>query len=520
MKYIFVLFLNLLFVCGTFAQNDQAQSLVEKECYNKAAAIYKSLLKTDAKKAATYYYYLGDIYWRKEKNDSAKYYFMEGVKNDETNALNYVGIGKVMMEKNSVEGLRSFNKALQMTKENDVTILNAIAEFYILKPPKDSLVRAIKYLQKATEEEPKNSYSWMFLGDAYGRHGEGTKQVECYNKADALFHPQALLKMKYGKLYTAARNFDLSVKYYKEGLALDSTYGPIYHELGELYSKFKKYDLSIQNYQLYLKYIDYNTDVEYRYASFLFFNKDYKDALVELTKLEEQKYDNVFLYRLKGISDYETGNYDQAQKDLDIFFKKADPKIYKAMDYEYYGKTLLKKGQDSLAILSMEQAVKLDTSRVDLYGDIGSYYYSKGNYPQAIAYMSKQAALTPNDAQIFLNTGKAYYYSQNYPMADSCFAKVISLKPNNHLGYLFRARVSSSMDPETKQGLAKPYYDKVVEICSANTAKYKTELIEAYEYTGYYYIVNRDKVKSDAAWNKILQLDPTNKKAADGLKIK
>jgi tetratricopeptide (TPR) repeat protein len=519
MKYLFVFVSNFLILFNTLAQNEQAQSLVEKERYNEASAIYKSLLKTDAKRASDYYYYLGDICWRKEKNDSARYYFMEGLKMDETEPMNYVGIGKVSMNKNPVEGQRSFDKALLMTKEKNIEVLNAIGEYYVLEASKEDLTKGISYLQKGTVEEPKNAYAWMFLGDAYGRLGEGSKQVECYNKADVLFHPQALLKMKYGKLYTAARNFDLSVKFYKEGLAIDSTYGPIYHELGELYSKFKKYDLSIQNYRKYLMYIDRNSDVEYRYVTFLFFNKDYKDALDILKKLESQRYENVKLYRLKGICDYETGDYDQAQKDLEVFFKKADPKIYLCMDYEYYGKTLLKKGQDSLAILSMEQAVALDTARVDLYGDIGTYYYGKENYSVAIKYMSKQAALTPNDPQIFLNTGKAYYYNKQYLQADSCFARVVMLKPNIYLGYLFRARVNSALDPETKQGLAKPFYEKVIEICSANTTKNKNELIEAYEYTGYYYIVNRDKVKSDVAWNKIIQLDPGNKKAADGLKI-
>ncbi|MBC7450650.1 MAG: tetratricopeptide repeat protein [Cytophagales bacterium] len=520
MKHTLLLLTALFISLITSAQNEQAQKLVEKEKYNAAATVYKSLLKSDPKRSADYYYYLGDICWRKEKNDSAQYYFMEGVKADETNALNYVGIGKAIMKKNPAEGQRSFDKALQMTNSKDSKVLNAIGEYYILFADKKEIAKAVTYLLKSTDNEPKDVYAWMFLGDAYGKQGDGSKQVEAYNRASILFHSVPLLKMKFGKLYTAARNFDLSVKYYKEGLASDSTYGPIYRELGELYSKFKKYDLSIQNYKKYLTYIDVTPDVEYRYATFLFLSKDYKETMSVLNSLEAKKYDNIYLYRLRGISNYELGNYDQAQKDIETFLSKTDTKQQLSMDYEYYGKTLLKKGQDSLAIQSLQQAVVIDTSRVDLYGEIGSYYYSKGKYPEAIKYIGKQVALNKNDAQALLNLGKSYYYAKIYAPADSCFEKLTVLKPTIPLGYLFRARVQAALDPETKTGAAKPYYEKVIELCNTNPTKYKNELIEANEFIGYYYIVNRDKVKSDAAWSTILKLDPGNKKATEGLKMK
>lgn len=520
MKHTFLalsaLFISLL--CA--AQNEQAQKLVEKEKYNDAIAIYKALLKSDGKRAAEHNYYLGDIYWRKSKKDSAKYYFMEGVKADETNPLNYVGIGKVTSTSNPAEATRSFDKAIQMTNNKDSRVLNAIAEYYILEADRKEISKAINHLKKSIENEPKNLYSWMLLGDAYGKEGDGSKQVEAYNKASTLTQPTPLLKMKYGKMYTAVRNFDLSVKHYKEGLAIDSTYGPIYQELGDLYSKFKKYDLSIEYYKKYLKYIDINQDVEYRYASFLFLNKNYKEALTLLNTLEAKKYDNVYMYRLKGISNYELGNYDQAQKDIETFLMKTDIEKQMAIDYEYYGKVFLKKGMDSLAIQNLQLAVERDTSRTDLFGDIGAYYYGKEKYPEAIRYMRKQAALNQEDPQALLNLGKAYYYSKQYVSADSCFEKLTVLKPTIYIGYLFRARVQAALDPETKEGAAKTYYEKVIELCTPNVSKYKSELIEANEYIGYYYIVHRDKEKSDAAWNTILKLDPGNKKASEGLKMK
>ncbi len=520
MKHVMIFISVLLSSFVGFAQNDQAQKYVEKEMYNSATAIYQGLLKSNSKKASEYDYYLGDICWRKEKLDSAKYYFMEGIKADETYPLNYVGVGIVSMKTNTTEGQKSFEKAIQMTAQKNAQVLNAIAEYYILEGEKTDMPKAIELLKKSTELESKNASGWMLLGDAYGRQAEGSKQAESYSKAAALFHSIPLLKMKYGKMYTAARNFDLSVKYYNEGLAVDSTYGPIYRELGDLYNRFKKYDLAIANYQKYLKYIDRNDDVEFKYAGFLFKNNNYKDALAVFNSLEAKKYSSPYLYNRRAICYYELGNLDLAQKDIETYFKKVDATKAKAADYEYYGKILLKKGQDSLAIMQFQSAVERDTARLDLYGDIGSYYYNKGNFPMAIRYMSKEITPSTKDPKVFFELGQAYYYNKEYTKADSTFIRVIDLKPSVYLGYLWRARANAAQDPETKAGLAKPYYEKLIEICTPNSAKYKAELIEANEYIAYYYTINRDKVKADAAWQNILALDPSNKKAIDGLKMK
>ncbi|ABG59278.1 TPR repeat-containing protein [Cytophaga hutchinsonii ATCC 33406] len=488
--------------------------------YNSATVIYQNLLKSTPKKASEYYYYLGDICWRKEKTDSAKYYFMEGIKTDETYAMNYVGIGIITMKSNATEGQRSFDKALQMTSQKNSQVLNAIGEYYILEADKAELPKGIALLKKSTEIDAKNAMSWILLGDAYGKQAEGSKQAESYGKAANLFHSVPLLKMKYGKMYAAARNKDLSIKYYNEGLAADPTYGPIYRELGDLYNRFRQYDLAIQNYKKYLTYIDSNDDVEFRYADFLFKNNNYAEAIEVFNKLEAKKYNSPYIYNRRAVCYYELAKYDLAQKDIETYFSKVNATKAKSADFEYYGKILMKKGQDSLAIQQYQAAVDRDTTRLDMYGQIGSYFYNKGNFPLAIQYMSKQIRPTTTDPKVFYELGQAYYYNKEYVKADSSFVKVLELKPNIYIGYLWRARANAAQDPDTKQGLAKPYYEKLIEVCAPGGAKYKDELIEANEYIAYYYTINRDKVKADAAWKNILALDPTNKKAIDGLKMK
>ena len=81
---------------------------------------------------------------------------------------------------------------------------------------------------------------------------------------------------------------------------------------------------------------------------------------------------------------------------------------------------------------------------------------------------------------------------------------------------------NSAMDPETTDGLAKPYYEKVMDmLLSKNEPKYNSALIECYSYLGYYYLLKSDYPTSKEFWNKILAIDPTNataKKALEGIK--
>lgn len=506
------------------AQSEQAQLHVEKEQYNAASAIYKGLIKSDAKRAADYYYYLGDIAWRKEKIDSAKYFFMEGVKLDETNSLNYVGIGKITMSKNKTEGNKSFEKALSLTSSKNQAVPEAIAEYYILEGvDKTDYNKAVDLLTKVTIAEPKRVSAWILLGDAYGKLNDATKQAEGYNRAQYLIGLDTklpLLQLKFGKMYANVRNFDLAVKYYNEGLAKDDSYGPLYRELGDLYSRFKKYDIAIENYKKYLQHIDYNQDVDFKYAYFLYQSKDYAEALKKVNALEASKYDNKQMIRLKAYILYENGNYEEAAKQFETLFAAYEVKDISARDYELNGKTLLQLKKEDVAIEQLKLAMQKDTTRMDICTDIANYYVKKEDYPQAINYLTKQVNSNPKDAQGVNALGMVYYYAGNYAKSDSMFSKLIELKPSILSGYLYKARSQSQLDSEVKNGLAKPAYEKVIELGNTNADKYKKELIEAYEYMGYYYVVQKDKANADVYWKKVLELDPANVKAKNGLLMK
>lgn len=102
--------------------------------------------------------------------------------------------------------------------------------------------------------------------------------------------------------------------------------------------------------------------------------------------------------------------------------------------------------------------------------------------------------------------------------SDKAFGTVSERIPDSYLGYFWRARANAALDPQTILGLAKPYYEKVIEIVtSKDDGSNNNELVEAYRYLSYYYYLSFEKSKSAedkehvrSYSEKILALDPEN----------
>ena len=188
----------------------------------------------------------------------------------------------------------------------------------------------------------------------------------------------------------------------------------------------------------------------------------------------------------------------------------------------------------------MQKALELDPGKIELHQEIGSAYEGMNDYDNAIANFSLYIQKAPEDqVQVadYFNLGKAAYYAGSemdttaadyqakkaayFAKADSMFSFVAEKVPDSYLGHFWRARVNSALDPETDKGLAKPFYEKTIEVLDAKGDGDPRIYIECYSYLGYYYYVKEDIENSKIYWEKILAIDPTNEianRAMSGLK--
>ena len=104
---------------------------------------------------------------------------------------------------------------------------------------------------------------------------------------------------------------------------------------------------------------------------------------------------------------------------------------------------------------------------------------------------------------------------KQYLRVDSMYNVVLTAHPKYAPGYLARAYVNSYIDPEARQGLAKPYYEKYIELSKsegADPVKFWKGVVEAYGYLGYYYYRRGNKSAALSHWQNASGLDPDNLK--------
>ena len=511
----YLLLINLNLTAQTL---QEAIKYTDNEQFETATKAFNELLKGQPNNGDIYFY-IGENYFKNEDLDSAYYFYSKGLQIAANNPLNYIGLGKLLQfDGKTTEAKLQLDKALTMGAGKNVTVLLKVADVLIKAPIKD-LDHAAKLLEIATKIDPKNPEVYILIGDLYIEKTDGNNAIANYKKAQDLDKGSVKAILRVGQLYGRAKNYTLALDKYQDAAKVDSSFAPAYREQGELYYMAKQYEKAKLKYKRYLDLAGNNFSAKQRYASFLFLNKEYKESIDLFNELQKQDTTKNFVNRLLAYSLYETGDYPNGSLYINRFFSRASIEKTKiiASDFEYRGKLFSKTGNDSLAILNLEEAIKMDTSKVDLYSDMGAIYLKMRQYDNSVkSYERKLTATNKLNANDYFSMGRAYYYNKDFVNADTCFGAVIKLQNTLPIGYLWRAKASIQLDLDSKLGLAKPYYEKYVEL-STDTKKIMKELTEAYEYLGYYYMLQKDNAKAKELWLKLKELDPNNSKAQKAL---
>jgi tetratricopeptide (TPR) repeat protein len=105
---------------------------------------------------------------------------------------------------------------------------------------------------------------------------------------------------------------------------------------------------------------------------------------------------------------------------------------------------------------------------------------------------------------------RAYYNGEKYKTADSVFTfnnrKIAKLCSCLSLD----ANTYSKMDPDFK-GLAKPKFEKLIEVAKSDSIKNAPAMMDAFGYLSYYHMKNNNFSKSKEYYNRMINLDPNNK---------
>ncbi len=228
-----------------------------------------------------------------------------------------------------------------------------------------------------------------------------------------------------------------------------------------------------------------------------------------------------------------------------FFALNGENNKFVALDYIYYGRLLLEKGDTEAALASFKKVIEIDPSNAEINKEIAELYRSANDYDNGLIYYTKFMEASGDKLQNtdFFAFGQFVYAAASnivnsnpeltpeliakkdslLTVADAQFAVVQERAPNSHLGAFWRGHSKALIDMTSTLGLAKEHYEAVVAILTNPelelTAGRQRDLIVAYHYLANYYYNQKMFDDSKVFWNKILELDPAYQPALDAQKL-
>ncbi|RZJ93183.1 MAG: hypothetical protein EOO60_05490 [Hymenobacter sp.] len=501
---------------GTTAATAQkvaaAQKAIELERYNEARADLRGDNSPEANLE------MGRIYQMRDLNDSAKIYFDRAAS---SSPIGMVASGRALLVSNppDVASANSkFEAAAKAGKMKDVRILTLITQAYAESDVKN-IDQALPYVKAAeTASKGKDNPALMIArGDLYLHSDQGGGEaMSSYDRAIAADGNNANAYYKRGALNVRSRNGAEALTSLDKAIAIDPNFAPAYKEKAEMYFAAGQYDKATSTFQEFMNKAEKSPNTDAEYAAFLYLSKKYPEALEQINKVLATEPNNLTMNRLKAYTLFENGDFAGASTAMDAYMKMAPADKIIPEDYSYQSKILLKNNKPTEAIDILQKAITATTDpakKRDLMSDLVVAYTATKDYNKAVGVQKQITAMPGSDLTDQFRYAVSLDRAQKYTSSDSVYNIIITAKPDYIPAYQYRARANAGMDADGTKGLAKPYYEKYIELAGGTPDKYKAGLVESYDYLALYNLNNKDKAAATSYVDKALALDPADERA-------
>ncbi len=502
--------------------------------------------------------------------NAAKEVYQKGVEANPDDPLNYIGLAKVanyLGDDKTATEMRAKAKSFLLPYKNLRRIsppakeyaytLAKIAESYINNGKVDT-ASALPLIREAIKIDNKNRDVYLIAGDIYNLLNDGSKAIMYYNQAQFADPESPTANMKIGNIYVKGRALQVAIPYFEEAIQLNPEYAPAYRELGQLYLLAQRFDQSKEYFRKYLELTAGNIPARTRYVNALFYAKDYDGVIQNVEEIFKVDKSRTYMNRIAGYSCYEKDppDYDKALAYMETLFATVSPERIIKKDYLYLARILIKKNQDypkkldelsslnrqlasaktkvsrdelTSKIASLEKSIAQADTEINrafgeyakvlefnpddknLLNEIAINYYNYRRYEGAAKTWSKLITPENENVEDYMRIARAYYSGEKFKTADSVLTVVVKKYPDYLPAYLLIARTYSKMDPDTKLGLAKPKFEKVLNVAQKDSVKNESEMMEALVYLSYYHMTNENYNLSKDYYNRMVNLNPNNK---------
>lgn len=558
-KVILASFATLFTTVAIKAQDlEVVKKTIESEKYSDARKSLKNMIAVSPDKG-TNYFYLGQVYLKLEKQDSAKIYFEKGKTAKDAGHLNLIGLAHIdLINGNKTAAQSNIASSLAMAKKKNTEELIYISRAY-LNAENPDFSKAVENAKLAVASDVKSARAYLVLGDAQLANKNSNDAYVAYRTAYELDNTLYQAKIQLAVITRNAQAYPEAMKALKEILTLSPNFGPAYREMAETNlawafgnnSNFKeKIAAALDDYKKYMSLTDTSVDSRMKYTDFLILTKDWKGVEAEALAIQKMDKVNPRVLRYLGYASLENGNPEAAVKALNEFILKSDIKKVKGRDFSYLGKAKLALASDANgviinlskfeeALVDLVKASDLDSKLGSEFSELGVKLYKQKSYLEA----AKVLELTLKNTGSKTYTLDNYYYGNSilyftmdktpevkskytneFEKANIAFGEVIKASPTTQDAYFSKAQLNRVYDTEASKKIAVTDYEGYVNVVKAkgdaemNKELVKKNLAAAYTFIGSAYSAT-DRVKAIEAFENAAKINPTDKYVMESLSV-
>jgi tetratricopeptide (TPR) repeat protein len=482
-------------------------------------------------KDARVYLVLAEAYSNPQIKDYEKaiLFLNKALKIDPKSTDSYILLGKIYLNKgNGSDAIKNFENALDISKTNPEALTYKAKVYALIDNNND----AISLLNEAIAGDPGYAPAYNELAELYAKLKDYAKATEYYEKYINISGSTPAKLKRYASMLYINKDYEKAIKILEGLNNSEQDFASALRILAYSYLRLDDAEKSKSYFQklFELKSADYLPSDYENYADLL--SKTGNDSLAVEYLLKIVATDstrNDILGKISVLS-FKNKNWSGVITALE---KKQ---TLTAQEYFDLAKACIFKDDKAISEVMQSLSSKLDLNEEQLGKlRIALLYYqkdltdAKGDNQKIAAALNKveqsvASFIEPNQKSKWLSDQTNWIQEvrsaigQEYAKADSALVMLSTKAPNLAIAYFWRARVNSNFDPESEAGLAKPFYEKFIELAKGEPDKFRKELIESYSYLGYYYYLQKDNVKSKSYWQQVLALDPENNQAIDVLK--